>query len=116
MRQPYPQLVDCRKSAICGLPAAPDSDSYTPMQTHEPQHAEIGRRLASLRSAFSDDTQAQWAARHGFGKNQYNSWETGSRRISFEAAAKLCRLYGLTLDWIYLGKRDGLSESSSKRL
>lgn len=79
-------------------------------------YPEIGRRLAAIRKGFSDLSQTAWAERHGFAVTQYNNWEKGSRRIPVEAAERLCDRYGLTLDFVYRGRRDGLSDSSSKVL
>lgn len=80
------------------------------------QFKDIGDRLRSVRAAFSDLSQKDWAAKHGFNTAQYSNWENGIRRIPLERAEKLCDLYGLDLDFIYRGKRDGLSETSSKKL
>jgi len=77
--------------------------------------ADIGARVRSVRLAFAPDlTQAEFAARHGFNEDQYGSWERGARRITVEAAEQLCDAYGLSLDWIYRGRRDGLAETASK--
>lgn len=81
-----------------------------------PQYAEIGKRLACVRQAFSDLDQKAWAEKHGFQRGQYNSWERGARRIPVDLAERLADLYGLDLDFIYRGKRDGLSENASKVL
>ncbi|PQO23106.1 hypothetical protein C2I36_09560 [Rhodobacteraceae bacterium WD3A24] len=86
------------------------------MAKEAPQHPEIGARLAAVREGFSDLSQKAWAEKHGFSPTQYNNWEKGARRIPIEAAEKLCSTYGLTLDFIYRGRRDGLSESASKVL
>lgn len=80
------------------------------------QYSKIGERLASVRAAFSDLDQKAWAEKHGFQRGQYNSWERGVRRIPVEHAEKLADLYGLDLDFVYRGKRDGLSERASKVL
>ena len=76
----------------------------------------IADRLGALRAAFSDDNRTEWAARHKFNTTQYINWENGSRRIPLEAAESLCLRYGLTLDWIYLGRLDGLSETARRAL
>lgn len=76
----------------------------------------IGARLRAVREGFTDLNQADFAARLGFNEDQYGSWERGARRVTVEAAERLCDAYGLTLDWIYRGRRDGLSENSSKVL
>lgn len=78
------------------------------------QFSDIGQRVAAIRVGFSDMTQRAWAERHGFNPTQYNNWERGVRRIPLEASEKLCKLYGVTLDFIYLGRRDGLSDTASK--
>jgi transcriptional regulator with XRE-family HTH domain len=74
-------------------------------------YPDIGHRLASIRRGFSDMTQTEWAKRHNFAVTQYNNWEKGARRIPVEAAEKLCEVYGITLDFIYRGRRDGLSKN-----
>lgn len=79
-------------------------------------YPDIGHRLSAIRRAFSDMTQQSWAEKHGFTPTQYNNWEKGTRRIPVEAAERLCEVYGLTLDFIYRGRRDGLSETASKSL
>lgn len=79
-------------------------------------YPDIGHRLVAVRKAFSGLTQRAWADKHGFAPTQYNNWEKGARRIPVEAAERLCEAYGLTLDFIYRGRRDGLSEIASKAL
>ena len=79
-----------------------------------PPFAEIGARLLAVRTGFSDLGNKAWAAKHNFGETQYFNWEKGDRRITVDEAQKLADTYGLTLDWIYRGRRDGLSEKASK--
>ena len=79
-------------------------------------YPEIGQRIASIRRGFSDLSQKAWAEKHGFAPTQYNNWEKGTRRIPVEAAERLCEAYGVTLDFVYRGRRDGLSEIASKVL
>lgn len=78
--------------------------------------AAIGQRLEAVRRGLSDLTQREWAEKHGFSPSQYNNWATGARRIPVDEAARLCELYGLTLDAIYRGRVDGLSEKLRKIL
>lgn len=80
------------------------------------EHVVIGLRLRSIREGFSDLTQTAWAAKHGFNVTQWNNWEKGARRIPVEAAEVLCDRYGLTLDFVYRGRLDGLSENAKKVL
>ena len=80
------------------------------------EYPEIGRLLVAIRTGFSALSQREWAAKHGINRTQLVNWESGFRRIPVDEAEKLCRLYGITLDWIYMGRRDGLSETASKIL
>ena len=44
-------------------------------------------------------------------------FQSGTRRITLDAAIELCREYpDLTLDWIYFGRTDGLSPGYRKKL
>lgn len=86
------------------------------LDTDRKEFADVAERLRSIREAFSDLNQKDWAAKHGFNQTQYNNWEKGTRRITVDCAEKLSDLYGLSLDFIYRGRRDGLSEKASKAL
>ncbi len=77
----------------------------------EPEFTEIGQRLARIRTGLSDLSQKAWAEKHGFNPTQYNNWEKGVRRIPVEAVDRLCDTYGLTMDFVYRGRRDGLADS-----
>lgn len=48
--------------------------------------------------------QNEFAEHHNFSPTQYTNWETGARRIPIEKAALLEDRYGLSLDFIYLGR------------
>ena len=76
----------------------------------------VGARLKALRMAQGGATQSIWAEMHGFQRTQLNNWETGKRRIPVECAERLSDTYGLTLDWIYRGRIDGLSQTALKSL
>lgn len=76
---------------------------------------EIGDRLKRLRMADDPEaSQKAWAEKNGFNATQYNNWEKGARRIPVDSAEVLCDRYGLTLDFVYRGRRDGLSEYARK--
>lgn len=72
-------------------------------------------RLAALREAHGL-TQKDWANANRFNYTQYNNWEKGAMRITIQNAERLCDRYGVTLDWIYRGRLDGLSEYARKML
>lgn len=107
-------MVDIRKPTISGLRNIPQFVNAYTMATTPPEYEEIGARLAAIRLTFSDLSQKAWAEKHGFGLTQYNNWEKGTRRIPVEAAERLSDLYGMTLDAIYRGRLDGLSENARK--
>lgn len=102
-----------RKSKKAGIDAAMMiCETMTAM--NQP-FSEIGDRLRAVREAHNE-TQKDWAALHGFNYTQYNNWEKGAMRITVQNAERLCDVYGLTLDFIYRGRRDGLSEYARKVL
>lgn len=84
--------------------------------TERPDYSFIGDRLIKIRNGFSDLTQREWAERHNFSPTQYNNWEKGNRRITVDAAEALAVKYSLTLDYIFRGNVDGLSENARKVL
>lgn len=71
---------------------------------------EIGARLREVRELSGVETRKDWAAINGFNATQYTNWENGTRRIPVDAAERLCDRYGLTLDFIYRGRRNGLPQ------
>lgn len=103
------QVHNCRIAA--GLrPTYPSGD-----MAELPQYLEIGNRLRMLRDGLRL-SQREMCRLHGFQPPQYNNWEKGHRRISLDCALRLSAAYGLTLDWIYLGRRDGLSQNALRIL
>ena len=114
MKQEYPQNVENSNPTNGGLQNFPQSVKSVAMSKQPPQFIEIGLRLTAVRKGFSDLNQKEWAIKHGFSDTQYNNWEKGTRRITVDEAERLCNAYGLTLDFIYRGRRDGLSETASK--
>lgn len=109
----HPHLVDSIKSTTGGLSKNPQWVNTASMA--EEPYAEIGSRLRALREGDAPKlSQKAWAEKNGFNPTQYNNWEKGSRRIPVDNAEKLCDLYGLTLDFVYRGRRDGLSEYARK--
>ncbi|THH36565.1 XRE family transcriptional regulator [Aliishimia ponticola] len=75
-------------------------------------YPDIAARLRRVREGFSDCNRKEWAKHHGFNPTQYTNWENGTRRIPIDAASALSAKYGLTLDWIYLGREDALSATA----
>jgi len=119
MKRIFPQNVDDVKTTNSGLLQKVDgaihSDMKKPKESQTEFH-QIGKRLQAVREGFSILGQTEWAAKHGIGVTTWNNWENGVRRIPVDQAERLCDIYGLTLDFIYRGRRDGLSETASKVL
>lgn len=78
-------------------------------------HADIGVRLRALRIHLGY-TLKEFAELHHWGPTQLTNWETGHRRVTVEAAAKLRERYNVSLDWIYLGIESGLPQQLAKSL
>lgn len=67
----------------------------------------IARRLRLTRLS-SRLTQAAFSRHVGINSQAWNNYETADRRISLEAALRVCVATGATLDWIYRGITSGL--------
>ena len=114
MQAVYPHQVDDGKTTNSGLRDTVHFAIGAPMAPNDTPFEEIGRCLEAIRIGFSDMSQRAWTEKHGFNPTQYNNWAKGTRRINVDAAEHLCRVYGLTLDAIYRGRYDGLSEKVLK--
>ncbi|MGR3524870.1 MAG: helix-turn-helix domain-containing protein [Paracoccaceae bacterium] len=114
MSNKKPHIVDRCKSTTGGLNKKPQKAIQARMASPEAQYFQIASRLTAIRTGMSNLNQKEFALKNGFNVTQWNNWEAGTRRIPIEAAEKLCRIYGVTLDFIYMGRRDGLSEKTLK--
>ena len=71
--------------------------------------SKVKGRLAVLQLACKFPTQKEFAQTAGASVTTMSNWLT-TGRIPRDAAARMCmRISGLSLDWIYLGRVDGLS-------
>lgn len=75
----------------------------------------IAARLKWTRQA-KNLTQASWCRLAGIEPQAWNNYETGLRRISLDQAFKVCRITGVTLDWIYRGVAAGVPVELATRL
>lgn len=82
---------------------------------------QIAERLELTREAL-ELTPSQFADEAGIGRSTYSNWvpkgnKTGERtRPGLPEAIKLCKRYHLTLDWIYLGRREALSYALMRKI
>ena len=80
-----------------------------------PDYSDIGKRIAQLRD-FVGENRPTFAKANNFSASQLANWEYGLRRISPDAAIRLVERYGVTLDWIYLGRASALPHSLATAL
>ena len=85
-----------------------------PAQSRIPE--EIAKRLKALRLALGFREQGAFADALGITRTAYNSWETGAQRPGLTAAVRVVDLFGVTLDFIYLGDLHGLPENLRKNI
>lgn len=77
---------------------------------------EIPYRLKQLRVLLEFETQQQMADFLDVPFNRYNNVERGAP-LSHDLAVRICqKVPGMTLDWLYFGKTDGLPLGLAKRL
>ena len=69
---------------------------------------DLAERLQIIRIYSGSPNQTAFAARFGFEIKSWNNYERGFSLPSWAAIQLVQKFPGLTLDWIYLGKEDGL--------
>lgn len=85
------------------------------MNVSDYPHAEIGARLRRFRETKCMSIK-DFAESNSWSPTQLTNWETGHRRITVDAAAKLRSRYSLSLDWIYLGDESALPQNVANAL
>lgn len=65
---------------------------------------EVAARLKLTREALKL-SQADLCRRTGITTQAWNNAETADNRIGVDEAMKLCRAFGVTLDWVFRGNR-----------
>ena len=73
----------------------------------------IGERLRRLR-AHLDMGQMEICAIINANQASWSLWESGKRQIPIEPASRICRRFGVTLDWIYFGDIAGMPRRYDK--
>jgi transcriptional regulator with XRE-family HTH domain len=76
---------------------------------------EISRRLRLLRKAVAVN-QTELCAVTGITRAAWSNYENARDRIGVDAAMKICRTYGATLDWIYFGDPEFLRSGLRDRI
>lgn len=75
----------------------------------------VAARLERAR-AIIGLSKRDFAARAGMSEQAYGPFENGVRPLSLEAAKKLRKTYGLTLEFLYFGIVDALPHKIAKEL
>lgn len=80
------------------------------MATNEiiPALLEIGQRLELIREALGIEGKGEFADICGVEANTYSQWINGRANVSLPFALQIVKATGATLDYIYLGKTEGL--------
>jgi transcriptional regulator with XRE-family HTH domain len=76
---------------------------------------EVGERIAATRRAL-DLNQSELARRIESPPNKISQWESGTHLPSLPAAIALCDEFGVTLDWIFRGVKDGLPHALAMKI
>jgi DNA-binding XRE family transcriptional regulator len=80
---------------------------FMPRENAPARNRVIAERLVLAREAVGLK-QGHYAAMADISATAYNQWENAAQAPDVYYAIKLCDRHGLTLDWIYRGKFDGL--------
>lgn len=65
---------------------------------------QVGKRLRIARRAFGNLSQAEFARRAGLSASALGNWEQGRQRPNMDAAEAIIDAFGLTLDYLFLGR------------
>lgn len=82
---------------------------------HGDSREEVAARLARVREVIGLDKQT-FAERAGMSPQAYGAFENGARDLSLEAAKKLRKTYGLSLEFLYFGNIDALPHKIAAQL
>ena len=77
---------------------------------------DVAKRLKILRAALKIETQAAFAARYNLTSAQWSNIERGFPLTHTLAIKIVLKTPGLSLDWIYLGRSEGLSVRLSQQI
>ena len=80
------------------------------------ENAAVARRLAILRLAVAGENQTAFAKRLGIEVKRWNNFERNSPLSKEIALLLVSKCPGMTLDWLFLGKEDGLPVKLQREL
>lgn len=76
---------------------------------------ETAARLREARLAI-EPNQTEFAKGAGLTQHRYNQYETGARPLTLDAAMRLQKRYGLSLDWLFRGDTAFLPNAFAQKL
>lgn len=96
----------------------PSAARKTKKTRFDPFNVEVGSRLAFLRRAmgYGDREQAAFARQVGLRPNHLSMIESGQRGLRPQQAIRVCRQFGVTTDWIYMGQATALPDELRRKL
>ncbi len=77
---------------------------------------DLRMRLKALRYMIAGENQTLFAAKIGIEVKRWNNFERGSPLSKEIAILLVQKIPGLTLDWLFLGKEDGLTGTRQTEL
>jgi transcriptional regulator with XRE-family HTH domain len=88
------------------------------MHTKDPEgrNSPTAKRLRALRKAEGGDNSTAWAKRMGMSLPQLSNFEGGVPLARNPAINMAKRIPGLTTDWLFLGREEGLPVDLRRRL
>jgi transcriptional regulator with XRE-family HTH domain len=79
-------------------------------------HRDISLRLRAIREMTGYPVQREFASALGFNVKSLSQWESGQFRIPIEAAKVYVVQFGISLDFIYLGRLEMLPHRIARQL
>ena len=77
---------------------------------------DIGARLKHFRQRMGYKSQKAFASAVGLTVSEVNHYESARRRLPLNAAIKIRRRFGISLDWLYSGDRLFLTAAMNRSL
>lgn len=93
----------------------PMNENYVPPGRPDTPE-KIVRRLEFLREALEIKTQKAFLKPAHISASAYSNWKKGDWRPDLDQALNLCKVYPITLDYIYRGNKDALPYGLAEKI
>jgi uncharacterized protein DUF3606 len=74
------------------------------------------QRLRLTRLAFGYGNPAVFAATMAISPQRWNAYEEGREPLPLPVALQICTTYGVSLDWLYRGRKDGICTETRNQI